>query len=189
MVTLLVFERILAGRELGPVLLERLADPRPVAGVVARDAAGGCGGAELDVRTMLLLSWLRHVGGNLSHSTRYAANPIWMHRNVRTVLRSGRSLVFRRVATQREVLTWELFGSASRELAEQVAASGYRPDLIFSIARGGLFVAGALGYALDVKNLLRGERRVLHGRGRAAAAADHVAAGARPGRHGRARAC
>ena len=53
----------------------------------------------------------------------------------------------------REVLTWELFGSASRELAEQVAASGYRPDLIFSIARGGLFVAGALGYALDVKNL------------------------------------
>ena len=53
----------------------------------------------------------------------------------------------------REVLTWELFGSASRELAEQVAASGYRPDLILSIARGGLFVAGALGYALEVKNL------------------------------------
>lgn len=53
----------------------------------------------------------------------------------------------------REVLTWELFGSASRELAEQVAASGYLPDLIFSVARGGLFVAGALGYALDVKNL------------------------------------
>jgi hypoxanthine phosphoribosyltransferase len=45
------------------------------------------------------------------------------------------------------VLTWELFGSASRELAEQVAVSGYRPDLIFSVARGGLFVAGAVvGY-------------------------------------------
>src|SRR6476659_10109732 len=27
------------------------------------------------------------------------------------------------------------------------------PDLVLSIARGGLFVAGALGYALDVKNL------------------------------------
>jgi hypoxanthine phosphoribosyltransferase len=53
----------------------------------------------------------------------------------------------------REVLTWELFGTASRELAVQVADSGYRPDLIFSVARGGLFVAGALGYALDVKNL------------------------------------
>jgi len=57
------------------------------------------------------------------------------------------------VSEPREVLTWELFGSASRELAQQVAASGYRPDLIFSVARGGLFIAGALGYALDVKNL------------------------------------
>jgi uncharacterized protein len=53
----------------------------------------------------------------------------------------------------REVLTWELFGTASRELAEHVAVDGYRPDIILSIARGGLFVAGALGYALDVKNL------------------------------------
>ncbi|RBM23064.1 phosphoribosyltransferase [Prauserella sp. PE36] len=54
---------------------------------------------------------------------------------------------------EREELTWELFGTASRELATQVADSGFRPDLILSIARGGLFVAGALGYALDVKNL------------------------------------
>ncbi|MFC0437528.1 phosphoribosyltransferase [Kutzneria buriramensis] len=53
----------------------------------------------------------------------------------------------------REELTWELFGSASRELAEMVAADGFEPDLLLSIARGGLFVAGALGYALDVKNL------------------------------------
>lgn len=54
---------------------------------------------------------------------------------------------------EREILTWELFGKASRELAEQIADSGYRPDIILSVARGGLFVAGALGYALDVKNL------------------------------------
>ncbi|KID29438.1 putative phosphoribosyltransferase [Prauserella sp. Am3] len=53
----------------------------------------------------------------------------------------------------REELTWELFGTASRDLAVAVADSGFRPDLILSIARGGLFVAGALGYALDVKNL------------------------------------
>jgi uncharacterized protein len=56
-------------------------------------------------------------------------------------------------ATDREELTWELFGSASLELARAVATSGFQPDLILSIARGGLFVAGALGYALDVKNL------------------------------------
>ncbi|HWD07255.1 MAG TPA: phosphoribosyltransferase [Amycolatopsis sp.] len=54
---------------------------------------------------------------------------------------------------EREELTWELFGSASRQLAEEIAADGFEPDLILSIARGGLFVAGALGYALDVKNL------------------------------------
>ena len=53
----------------------------------------------------------------------------------------------------REELSWELFGRASRELAEQIAASGFEPDLLLSVARGGLFVAGALGYALDVKNL------------------------------------
>jgi uncharacterized protein len=54
---------------------------------------------------------------------------------------------------ERETLTWSDFGRASRELAEQVAADGYRPDVILAIARGGLFVAGALGYALGVKNL------------------------------------
>ena len=55
--------------------------------------------------------------------------------------------------TEREHLSWELFGTASRELALQIAESGYEPDMILSIARGGLFTAGALGYALDVKNL------------------------------------
>jgi uncharacterized protein len=57
------------------------------------------------------------------------------------------------VTDERETLTYELFGTAARELAQQVADDGYEPDLILSIARGGLFLAGALGYALDVKNL------------------------------------
>jgi hypoxanthine phosphoribosyltransferase len=57
------------------------------------------------------------------------------------------------MSDERETLTWELFGRAARELAEEIAGSGYRPDIILSVARGGLFVAGALGYALDVKNL------------------------------------
>ena len=53
----------------------------------------------------------------------------------------------------RETLTYSDFGRAARELAQQVADSGFEPDLILSIARGGLFLGGALGYALDVKNL------------------------------------
>ncbi|MVU82503.1 phosphoribosyltransferase [Nocardia sp. ET3-3] len=55
--------------------------------------------------------------------------------------------------SDREELSWELFGDASRELAQTIADDGFEPDLILSIARGGLFVAGSLGYALDVKNL------------------------------------
>ena len=54
---------------------------------------------------------------------------------------------------ERENLTWQGFGTASRELAEVIAADGFDPDLILSIARGGLFLAGSLGYALAVKNL------------------------------------
>lgn len=54
---------------------------------------------------------------------------------------------------EREVLTYQQFGIAVRELGAQVVDSGYRPDLILSIARGGLGLGMALGYALDVKNL------------------------------------
>jgi hypoxanthine phosphoribosyltransferase len=55
-------------------------------------------------------------------------------------------------AAEREVLTWVEFGSAIRDLARQVADSGYQPDIILAIARGGLIPAGSLGYALSVKN-------------------------------------
>jgi hypoxanthine phosphoribosyltransferase len=54
---------------------------------------------------------------------------------------------------ERENLSWQRFGEASRELAKIIAADGFQPDLILSIARGGLFLAGSLGYALAVKNL------------------------------------
>jgi hypoxanthine phosphoribosyltransferase len=51
-----------------------------------------------------------------------------------------------------EVLTWAAFGTASRSLATTIADSGFAPDLVLSIARGGLPIGGALAYALDVKN-------------------------------------
>jgi hypoxanthine phosphoribosyltransferase len=52
----------------------------------------------------------------------------------------------------RERLSWAEFGTAARELARLVAADGYAPDLVLSVARGGLLIGAALGYALDVKN-------------------------------------
>jgi hypothetical protein len=57
------------------------------------------------------------------------------------------------MTSEREHLSWESFGEAARELAQSIADDGFRPDLILAIARGGLFLAAALGYALSVKNL------------------------------------
>ena len=52
----------------------------------------------------------------------------------------------------REVLDWHEFGQASRELAAQVQQSGFVPDMVVAIARGGLLLAGSVAYALDVKS-------------------------------------
>lgn len=52
----------------------------------------------------------------------------------------------------RERLDWAGYGDAARELAGQVVADGYRPDVVLSIARGGLVVAASLAYALAVKS-------------------------------------
>lgn len=57
------------------------------------------------------------------------------------------------MSEEREELDWARYGSAVRELAQIVAEDDYQPDMILAIARGGLFVAGSLGYALSVKNL------------------------------------
>ncbi len=51
----------------------------------------------------------------------------------------------------REILTWERFGTAVRQLAQQLALSGYTPDLVLAIARGGLPIAGGLAYALGAQ--------------------------------------
>ncbi|MBC7464177.1 MAG: phosphoribosyltransferase [Actinobacteria bacterium] len=56
------------------------------------------------------------------------------------------------MATERENLSYSKFGLAIRELGQLIVADGYKPDLILCIARGGLLIGGALGYALGVKN-------------------------------------
>ena len=53
---------------------------------------------------------------------------------------------------EREVMSWPDLGQGSCDLAEQVYRDGYRPDIVLAVARGGLLVAGALAYALGVKN-------------------------------------
>jgi len=52
---------------------------------------------------------------------------------------------------EREVLTWDLFGQAGRQLAQNIADSGFQPDMVIAVARGGLLPAGAISYALGLK--------------------------------------
>lgn len=51
----------------------------------------------------------------------------------------------------KEVLTWERFGEAGRELAQAIADSGFEPEIIIAVARGGLLPAGHLSYSLGIK--------------------------------------
>jgi len=53
---------------------------------------------------------------------------------------------------EREVMRWDDLGVGARALAEAAVADGFVPDIVLGIARGGLLVAGAVGYALGVKN-------------------------------------
>ena len=53
---------------------------------------------------------------------------------------------------ERERLSWDQFGGASRELARSILADGFAPEVVVAIARGGLLPAGAIAYALGVKN-------------------------------------
>jgi hypoxanthine phosphoribosyltransferase len=54
---------------------------------------------------------------------------------------------------EREVLTWQGYGDACRELAQMVVDSGFMPDVVVAIARGGLPVGGAISYALGPKGV------------------------------------
>ncbi len=56
------------------------------------------------------------------------------------------------MAPERETLTWDLFGEASRDIARDVIAAGFAPEVVVAIARGGLLPAGAIAYGLGVKN-------------------------------------
>ncbi len=54
-------------------------------------------------------------------------------------------------ADEKEILTWEGFGAATRELAQTIADSGFEPEVLIAVARGGMVPGGALTYALGVK--------------------------------------
>lgn len=56
------------------------------------------------------------------------------------------------MTAQRETLTWDGFGEASRDIARAILADGFVPEVVVAIARGGLLPAGAIAYGLGAKN-------------------------------------
>lgn len=52
----------------------------------------------------------------------------------------------------KEILQWDDFAIASRDLAVAVLRSGFAPEVVIAVARGGLLLAGAISYALGTKN-------------------------------------
>ncbi len=74
-------------RELGQRVADRLSSGRfwtPAENRLLDSAAAGGLAAG---RTLLLMTWLRHVTSNLAKSERYASNPLWLRWNVIPVLR------------------------------------------------------------------------------------------------------
>lgn len=54
--------------------------------------------------------------------------------------------------TERETLTWDGFGEATRDLARDILRTGFETEVVVAIARGGLLPAGAIAYGLGAKN-------------------------------------
>jgi Ser/Thr protein kinase RdoA (MazF antagonist) len=84
------------GQQIGRAVRELRAGVRVGAVEAALlDAAAGClgpGARGCAPPWSLLgdLAWLRHVTNNLNKATRYRRRPVWVHRNVETVLASVR---------------------------------------------------------------------------------------------------
>src|SRR5438128_1601534 len=53
---------------------------------------------------------------------------------------------------EREILDWDTYHRAARQLAGDVLSSGFVPEVVIAIARGGLLLAGSISYALGTKN-------------------------------------
>ena len=93
--------------------------------------------------------FVRSLNGGISHSP----DELSSAEDIELAVEALTAALARLVAmTEREVMKWKELGQGTRALAELVADDGYRPDMILAIARGGLLVAGALSYALGVKN-------------------------------------
>lgn len=95
----LVARNLVYGTELGTQVVDRLADARPYNYEFLRRAQRMLGGDVVDVAVLTLLAWLQHVGHNMQKSPGFAANPVWVRRNLVAVVRDAPALLAGRIAS------------------------------------------------------------------------------------------
>jgi aminoglycoside phosphotransferase len=87
LVSFLLSSEVTVGEgELGAVVC-RWRGTRQASTKLLLEAHEALGGDPLDIDVLVLLAWLQHVANNLFKSRRYASNPVWLHRNVHSVLK------------------------------------------------------------------------------------------------------
>lgn len=93
-VTFLMLSAVLAdGEELGDLVVGWLtASPPPAHDLLARSQRL-LGGALLEPGLLCLLAWLLHVSQALTKSPQYGANPVWVRRNLRSVVERAPGLL------------------------------------------------------------------------------------------------
>jgi O-antigen/teichoic acid export membrane protein len=93
-VTFLMHSAVLADdEELGDLVIRWLsACPPPSHDLVAR-AQRQLGGSMLEPGLLCLLAWLVHVSQSLTKSPQYGANPVWVRRNLRSVVERAPDLL------------------------------------------------------------------------------------------------
>ncbi|MCO1659127.1 phosphotransferase [Pseudonocardia humida] len=88
---------VTSGAELGATVLNRLTDIRPDDHQLFARTQRMLGSDVLDSRVVMVLGWLMHVAHNIEKSPQFAANPLWVRRNLVTVVQGAPELLSRPV--------------------------------------------------------------------------------------------
>jgi aminoglycoside phosphotransferase (APT) family kinase protein len=84
---------VTAGAELGATVLNRLTDIRPDDHQLFARTQRMLGSDVLDSRVVMVLGWLMHVAHNIEKSPQFAANPLWVRRNLVPVVQEAPALI------------------------------------------------------------------------------------------------
>jgi O-antigen/teichoic acid export membrane protein len=94
----LVLSSVVAdGEELGGLVIRWISETPPPAHDVLARSQRMLGGEQVDAKVLCLLAWLQHVSQSLVKSPQYGANPVWVRRNLRSVVERAPALLDRTV--------------------------------------------------------------------------------------------